>query len=83
MSKSELELKIVSLQNVVHHDYVDSVTLPTTSGEITVLPNHAALISQLQKGTILAHAGGKELPFEISGGFVEVTHGSRLTVLLS
>ena len=82
MSK-ELELKILSLQKVAFHDYVDSVTLPTTSGEITVLPNHAALISSLREGSIRARTAGKEESFEISGGFLEVTASSRLTVLLS
>ena len=82
MSK-ELELKIVSLKEVVKHDYVDSVTLPTKAGEITVLPNHAPLISHLAKGTIIAKFEGQQKPFEIDGGFMEVTAGSRLTVLLS
>jgi len=67
----KLELKLVSLKEVVFQDYVDSVTLPTKSGEITVLPNHAALISQLEKGTVRAKAEGSEKPFEISGGFTE------------
>ena len=76
-----LELKIVSLKEVVFHDYVDSVTLPTTSGEITVLPNHAALISSLKKGTIRAKSGGKEQTFTLNGGFLETTPDSRLTIL--
>jgi len=77
-----LELKIVSLKEVVMHDYVDSVTLPTKAGEITVLPNHAPLISHLQKGTIRTKAGGKEQPLEIDGGFMEVDAESRLTILV-
>ena len=81
-SKSTIELKLVSLKNVLFHDYVDSVTLPTTSGEITVLPNHAALISSLKKGTVLARFKGQQKPFEINGGFLEVAGGSRLTILL-
>ena len=79
----ELELKIVSLKEVVMHDYVDSVTLPTKAGEITVLPNHVPLISHLSRGTILAKTKGQQKPFEIEGGFMEVTANSRLTVLLN
>ena len=82
MSK-ELQLKIVSLKEVVFHDSVDSVTLPTKSGEITVLPNHAPLISHLAKGTIRAKSAGQQKPFPIEGGFMEVTPGSRLTILLA
>lgn len=80
---SELQLKIVSLKEVVYNDYVDSVTLPTKAGEITVLPNHAPLISHLAKGTIRARFEGQQKPFEIDGGFMEVTPDSRLTILLS
>ena len=81
--KSELELKIISLKEVVKHDYVDSVTLPTTSGEITVLPNHAALISSLNEGSVRVRTAEKEELFETHGGFMETTSDSRLTVLLS
>lgn len=77
-----LQLKIVSLREVVYNDYVDSVTLPTKSGEITVLPNHVPLISHLAKGTIRAKFEGQQKPFEIDGGFMEVTSDSRLTILL-
>ena len=80
---SELQLKIVSLREVVYNDYVDSVTLPTKAGEITVLPHHAPLISHLAKGTIHAKFEGKDKTFPIDGGFMEVTSDSRLTVLLS
>lgn len=79
---NELQLKIVSLKEVVYDDYVDSVTLPTRAGEITVLPNHTPLISHLAKGTIRAKLKGQQKPFEINGGFMEVTADSRLTVLL-
>ncbi len=80
---SELQLKIISLKEVVYNDYVDSVTLPTKSGEITVLPHHAPLISHLTKGTIRAKFEGQQKPFEIDSGFLEVRSGSRMTVLLS
>ena len=83
MSKGKLQLKIVSLKEVVYNDYVDSVTPPTKSGEITVLPNHAPLISHLAKGTIRAKFEGKDKSFPVDGGFMEVTSDSRLTVLLN
>ena len=80
---SELQLKIVSLREVVYNDYVDSVTLPTKAGEITVLPHHAPLISHLAKGTIRAKSEGQQKSFPLEGGFMEVTSGSRLTILLA
>ncbi len=82
-SQNTIQLKLVSLKEVLFNDYVDSVTLPTKAGEITVLPHHAPLISHLEKGTIRAKSAGQSKPFEIDGGFMEVTGDSRLTVLLS
>lgn len=75
-------LKIVSLKEVLFHAPVVSVTLPTKAGEITVLPGHVPLISHLTKGTIRAKIEGKQKPFDIQGGFMEVTSDSRLTILL-
>lgn len=83
MMKGELQLKIVSLKEVVYNDYVDSVTLPTKAGEITVLPNHVPLISHLSKGAIRARFKGQQKSFEFDGGFMEISADNRLTVLLS
>ncbi len=77
-----LELKIVSLKEVLFHDHVDSATLPTTSGEITVLPNHAPLISELAKGSIRTKSKVGQRLFDIQGGFMEVTPENQLTILL-
>lgn len=83
MVKGSIELHIVSLKDVVFADSVDSVTLPTKAGEITVLPNHVPLISHLSKGAIRTRCEGQQKSFDIDGGFMEVSPDSRLTVLLS
>ena len=45
MSKSSFSLEILSPQGTVFKDEVDSVSLPTYSGRITILPNHAPLLA--------------------------------------
>ena len=40
-----LKLRIVSPEKIVFVGDVDSVTVPGTTGEFQVLPNHAPLIS--------------------------------------
>ena len=49
MSK-KIHFQIVTPEKVVYKDDVDSIALPTQIGEITVLPNHAPLISSLKSG---------------------------------
>jgi F-type H+-transporting ATPase subunit epsilon len=71
MSK-QLKLKIVTPEKLVLEELVDQVSLPTTEGEITVLPNHIPLVVGLKSGDVVAATGGDYVPLAVSGGFVEV-----------
>jgi F-type H+-transporting ATPase subunit epsilon len=51
---------------------VDQVSLPTTLGEITVLPDHIPLITGLKSGDVVAVINGEHVPFAVVGGFLEV-----------
>ena len=69
----KLKLKIVTPEKVVLSDEVSQVSLDTVMGQITVLPNHIPLVSQLVPGEITVKREGKEEDWmAISGGFVEV-----------
>ena len=74
MSKKQLQLKIITPERIVLDESVDSVTLPTTEGEITILPDHIPLISTLASGDIVARVNGEDVPMAVSGGFVEVSN---------
>ena len=56
-------------------ELVEQVSLPTTLGEITVLPNHIPLITGLASGDVVAYINGEEAPMAVVGGFVEVKQG--------
>lgn len=77
----KIRFKIVTPEKVVFEQEIDSVTLPTQTGQITVLPNHIPLLSALQAGEMIIKASGKEIPLAIAGGFVEVKPGSEVVVL--
>lgn len=68
----KMNFKIATPERVVYKDDVDSVTLPTREGEITVLINHAPLISVLKPGEIRVKKDDKEIVLAVSGGFIEV-----------
>lgn len=74
MSNKQLQLKIITPERIVLDEAVDSVTLPTTEGEITILPDHIPLISTLASGDIVARVNGEDVPMAVSGGFVEVSN---------
>ena len=76
MSK-HLKLKIVTPERLILEEMVDQVSLPTTEGEITVLPDHIPLISGLASGDVVAVANGEYVPMAIVGGFVEIKQGGK------
>ncbi|MFA6255180.1 MAG: F0F1 ATP synthase subunit epsilon [Patescibacteria group bacterium] len=77
----KLKFKIVTPEKVVFEQEIDQVTLPTQTGQITVLPNHIPLLSALQAGELVIKSDGKETPLAIAGGFVEVKPDSEIVVL--
>ena len=51
---------------------VDSITLPTVDGEITVLPHHIPLITALGHGVITLKNNGETHFLSVSEGVVKV-----------
>ena len=76
MSK-QLNLKIVTPEKLILEESVDSVTLPTSEGEITILPDHIPLVSSLSSGDIVAHKGSEEIPMAVVGGFIETKKNEK------
>jgi F-type H+-transporting ATPase subunit epsilon len=59
---------------------VESVTLPTPEGPITVLAHHMPLISLLTDGELRIVAGGRETILALGRGFLE-TGANQATIL--
>ena len=68
----QLKLKIITPERLVFEEMVDQVSLPTTLGEITVLPEHIPLITALSSGDIVAVVNNEHIPMAVVGGFLEV-----------
>jgi len=73
----QLKLKIVTPEKLILEEMVDQVTLPTTEGEITVLPEHIPLIAGLASGDVVAVANSEQIPMAVVGGFVEVKKNDK------
>src|SRR3989338_4930600 len=71
MSK-KLKLKIVTPERLILEEMVDQVTLPTTEGEITILPDHIPLVVGLSSGDVVAVINGEQMPMAVVGGFIEI-----------
>jgi F-type H+-transporting ATPase subunit epsilon len=75
MANKKLKLKIVTPERLVLEEEVEQVTLPTTEGEITILPDHIPLVTELSAGDVVAKIAGENVPMAVAGGFVEVKKG--------
>ena len=76
-----LTLKVVTPERVVLEQTVDSVTVMTQTGEITVLPHHMPLVTALMPGEMRVKSGGQEWYLAVSTGFLEVKSGNEIIVL--
>lgn len=81
MSK-QLKLKIVTPEKLILEELVDSVTIPTTEGEITILPDHVPLVATIASGEIVAIKDGEHIPMEVVGGFVETKKEAKSSKVL-
>jgi F-type H+-transporting ATPase subunit epsilon len=68
-----LTLQIITPERIVfQEENVDSLTVPGAQGELTILPQHAALMTALAPGPVVFRRGGEEVDLALSGGFMEV-----------
>ena len=79
---NSIRLKVITPRKIVIDRQVDSVTVPTAEGEITILPHHAHLFSLLVEGIVKIKSTGNEDDLAIGGGYLE-TNGETVTVLVS
>jgi F-type H+-transporting ATPase subunit epsilon len=77
-----MKLQIITPIKLVKEVEVTSVTLPTASGEITILPKHQSLLSLLVEGIVTYKGKEGNEALSIGGGYVQ-TDGSILRVLVS
>lgn len=77
--KHIISLKILTPEKIVYEDDVLEVVLPTVSGEIGIMPDHAPLVSIIKTGEvrITKERGGDVVPLSISGGILEVRPSSK------
>ena len=67
-----MHITVVTPEKVLLDDEADEITIPTTSGEITVLPQHVPLVTQLAPGIMIIKKHGREEDMVVQGGFVQV-----------
>lgn len=77
-----LHLRIITPQKVVLEEDIKSITIPSSEGEITILPKHEKLFTLLTEGVVMIKKEGKEDHLAIGGGYLE-TDGRLINLLVS
>lgn len=77
-----LDFELTTPERVAVRAKIRQVSIPTTEGEITVLPDHLPLVAPIQAGELrLVDDAGEEMLLAVSGGFVTVHPGNRIAIL--
>ncbi len=76
----KFRLEIVSPERLVYSDDIDSVTIPTVQGEITILARHMPVVSIINPGEIKIKKNREIHYLAVVGGFVQIT-GQKVTIL--
>lgn len=77
-----LALHVVSQEKELLSQEVDSLTIPTAAGVITVLPGHIPLFSRVKLGVMTYRLGKTENFLIVSDGFLDVTTDYKIMVMV-
>lgn len=68
----QFNLKIVTPESQIFDDSVNQVSLPTSEGKLTILPNHVSLMAKLVPGELKIKKDSKEIIMVAGHGFFQV-----------
>ncbi len=78
---SKINFQLVTPERTVLQEELDSLSCPTTMGQITILPNHIPLVATLTPGELVARIDHKEHFIHVTGGFIEVRLNNEVVAL--
>ncbi len=67
-----LTVRVAAPDKVVWDDQADEVILPSVTGQLGILTNHAPLLTGLGNGVMRVRVRGSFVPIAILGGFAEI-----------
>lgn len=81
-NKVQLQLTVVSQEKQLLTVLVDSLTVDTAAGQVTILPGHIPLFSRVNPGEIIYRIGREEEALVVSRGFLDVGNGNQVVVMV-
>lgn len=78
-----MSLRIVTPEKVVYQSFADSISIPTESGEITILPHHKELVTLAKPGILTLRLDGKDNYFAVTRGVLQIGGDNSVTLLVT
>lgn len=76
-----IHFKIATPEKIIYENDVFKISIPTTTGEITILPHHIPLVSIVQAGELKVTSKMGEQIIAVSSGFVEIKANNEVIIL--
>lgn len=70
---NKLHFEIITPEKTVFKEEIDSITIPTLEGEITVLPGHIPLVAPVKAGEIVIKKDNVTHHMAVMSGFMEIS----------
>ncbi len=77
-----LVVRVISPDKTVWDNKAEEVILPSTTGQVGILPGHAPLLTALDTGVMRVRVNKDWLPIALMGGFAEI-EDNEVTVLVN
>lgn len=77
-----LNIQIMTPDKIFLKKEVEEIILPTNTGQIGILKNHAPLITALDIGVLLVRSQNKWIPIALMGGFALIKK-NQVTILVN
>lgn len=69
---AKLQIQVITQEQLLTEMAAESITLPASEGEITVLPGHLPLFSKLKPGNVIIRDDAESHVLAVWGGFVDI-----------
>lgn len=77
-----LTLRVLAPDQSVFDGSTEEVILPSTTGQVGILPGHVTMLTALETGVMRLRSGGSWSTIALMGGFAEV-EADEVTVLVN
>ena len=78
----KFHLKIVTPEKIYEDKEIDCLTILTSEGEVTILPNHVEYLANVEISVLTVKSNDKEKHYAVGGGAIHFIENTNTAVLV-